>query len=184
MKQRFCKFLLKLAGWKSAGEAVKEEKCVIVGMPHTSAWDFVVSWLYYTSLGGNANVLIKKEFFFRPVGFFIRKMGGAPVDRSKGANIIRQAIQLFREREHFHLAITPEGTRGKTKNWKAGFHAIAKQANVPVYIATFDWGRKTITIWGKLELTDDYKEDIRRLKDFCREKGIKGKHPAQFTTEY
>ncbi len=180
----FSKFILKIMGWKTVGGVATEPKCIIIGIPHTSAWDFVISWLFYTSIGGKATVLVKKEFFFWPVGWFIRKMGGVPIDRSKGANVIRQTIQLFNEREYMHLALTPEGTRERTKNWKAGFHTISTMANVPVYLGSFDWGRKEITIGNKFELSDDSKEDIKRMKDFYREKGVKGKYPGQFTTEY
>ncbi len=182
----FWKFLLKITGWKIYGEAVKENHCIFVGVPHTSNWDFVIAWIYYKSLGGKPNVLIKKEFFFWPMGAILRKMGGIPIDRSKGANVIRQAIQLFNEREHLHLAITPEGTRKHTKNWKAGFHTIARNTKVPVpvYPTTFDWGRKELNIWEEFELTDDYTEDIKRLKDFIRKKGVTGRHPELFTTEY
>lgn len=179
-----CKILLKLLGWKTEGGVAPENKCIIIGIPHTSAWDFVISWLFYTSIGGKATVLVKKEFFFWPMGYIVRKMGGVPIDRSKGANVLRQTIQLFNEREHMHLAITPEGTRKLTKNWKAGFHTIARATNASVYLGSFDWGKKIITIGHKFELTDDYKEDIKRMKDFYREKGVQGKFPDLFTTEY
>ena len=184
MMQKFCKILLKLFGWKSFGEAVKDKKCVLIGFPHTSGWDFVISWIYYTSIGGKANVLIKKEFFFWPLGILLRKMGGIPVERTRGANVLRQTIQLFSKREYMHLAITPEGTRKRTTKWKAGFHTIARAENIPVYPTTFDWGRKELRIYGKFELTDDASADIKRLKDFIREKNVTGKHPERFTTEY
>lgn len=171
-------------GWKSFDEAIKEDKCIFIGVPHTSGWDFLIAWMYYKSLGGKPNALIKKEFFFWPLGYILRKMGGFPIDRSRGANVIRQTIQLFNECDHLHLAITPEGTRQRTTKWKAGFHTIARTANVPVYPTSFDWGRKHLHIWEKFELTDDPKEDIKRLKDFFREKGVEGKHPDQFTTDY
>lgn len=180
----FCKIMLRMLGWKAIGGVAPEPKCIIIGIPHTSAWDFVISYFFYTSIGGHASVLVKKEFFFWPVGWFVKKMGGVPIDRSKGANVIRQTIQLFNEREYMHLALTPEGTRELTKNWKAGFHTIATTAKVPVYLGSFDWGKKEITIGNKFELTTDSKEDIRRMKDFYREKGVIGKFPEQFTTEY
>lgn len=41
-----------------------------------------------------------------------------------------------------------------------------------------------MAIWEKFELTDDPKEDIKRMKDFYREKGVAGKFPELFTTEY
>jgi 1-acyl-sn-glycerol-3-phosphate acyltransferase len=184
MIQRLCKFLLKLLGWTAHGTVVPEKKCIIIGVPHTSAWDFIISYLFYKSLGGKVSILIKKEFFFWPIGYFIKKMGGVPIDRSKGANVIRQTVHIFDTRDEFHLAMTPEGTRQKTKKWKAGFYSIAKNAQVPVYLGSFDWGRKQISIWEKFELTDDYRQDIKRMKDFYREKGVKGKFPDQFSTEY
>ncbi len=184
MLQKICKILMRLGGWKGKDFKPPYKKCVIVGAPHTSAWDFVWGWIYYTSIGGKMNFLIKKEFFFWPVGFFVRKMGGIPIDRSKGANVIRQTVKLFEERDVLLLAITPEGTRKRTKKWKAGFHTIAKQANVPVFLSSFDWGRKYMTPGDQFELSDDYEQDIRRIKDYYREKGVRGKHPEQFTTEY
>lgn len=182
--KRISAFLLKLLGWKVEGSVAPEPKCIIIGVPHTSAWDFVISYLFYASVGGKASILVKKEFFFWPAGFFVRKMGGIPINRSKGANVIRQTVHLFNTMEHLHLAMTPEGTRKRVVRWKAGFHTIAKLANVPVYLGSFDWGRKVITIGEKFELTDDAQADIRRMKDFYREKGIQGKFPENFTTEY
>ena len=182
--KRFSKFLLKILGWKTVGGVAPENKCIIIGAPHTSAWDFIISWLYYGSLGGTANILIKKEFFFWPAGYIIRSMGGIPTDRSKGANVIRQTIQQFNEREYMHLAISPEGTRKRTKKWKAGFHIIAKEANIPIYLGSYDWGKKIVTLGDKFELTDNAKDDIKRMKDYYREKGVMGKFPELFTTEY
>jgi 1-acyl-sn-glycerol-3-phosphate acyltransferase len=182
--KKISEFLLKLLGWKVEGSVAPEPKCIIIGVPHTSAWDFVISYLFYASVGGKASILVKKEFFFWPAGFFVRKMGGIPINRSKGANVIRQTVHLFNTMEHLHLAMTPEGTRKRVVRWKAGFHTIAKLANVPVYLGSFDWGRKVITIGEKFELTDDAQADIRRMKDFYREKGIQGKFPENFTTEY
>lgn len=180
----FCKFWLKVLGWKTVGNVAPEKKCIIIGAPHTSAWDFIISWLFYTSIGGKANVLIKKEFFFWPIGYFIRKAGGLPIDRSKGANVIRQTIHLISDSETMHLALTPEGTRAATKRWKAGFHIISKETGIPVYLGYFDWGRKEISIGEKFELSDDAKADINRMKDFYRERGIKGKFPNQFVIDY
>lgn len=179
------KFIMKWLGWKGVYEGIPDvPKCIIIGVPHTSAWDFVISWLYYTSAGKKANILIKKEFFFWPLGYFIRKMGGLPIDRSRGANVIRQTIQTINDLDYIHLALTPEGTRAFTKKWKAGFHIIARETGIPVYLGSFDWGRKIISTGEKMELTDDATADINRMKDYYREKGIQGKFPENFCTEH
>lgn len=178
------KKLLQLFGWKMHWGITPAAKCIIIGAPHTSSLDFVVSWLFYTALGRKAHVLIKKEFFFWPMGTILTKMGGIPVDRSKGANIIRQSIRLFEELDYFQLAISPEGTRKKNKNWKAGFHTIASGANVPVYLGCYDWGRKQISMFEEFKISEDAKADLNRMKDFYRDKGVRGRHPENFIAEY
>jgi 1-acyl-sn-glycerol-3-phosphate acyltransferase len=184
MWSKFCKLLLKLCGWKTVNGVMPHKKAIIIGVPHTSAWDFVISYLYYTSVGGVANIVIKKEFFFWPVGFFLKKMGAIPIDRSKGASMVKQIIHEMNSRELMHLAITPEGTRNLNKRWKAGFHTIAKATGAVVYLGFFDFGKKEIGWIETLELTDDADVDIRRMKAYYRARGIKGKHPDQFSAEY
>ena len=159
------------------------KKAIIIGVPHTSAWDFVISWLYYTSVGGTAHIIVKKEFFFWPVGYFMKKMGALPVDRSRGASLVKQVIDEMNRRDTMHLAITPEGTRTLTKKWKAGFHAIAKATGATVYLGFFDWGRKQVGWYETLELTDDAQADIKRMKEYYTKLGIVGKHPERFTLE-
>ena len=55
--QKIAKFLLKIMGWKAMDGTVPEPKCLILGVPHTSGWDFIISYLFYTSVGGKANVI-------------------------------------------------------------------------------------------------------------------------------
>ena len=131
----------------------------------------------------STNIVIKKEFFFWPLGFFLRKMGAIPIDRSKGTSVVKQIIKEMNSREVMHLAITPEGTRHLNKRWKAGFHTIAKATGAVVYLGFFDFGRKEIGWIDTLELTDDADNDIRSMKAYYRNKGIIGKYPDQFTAE-
>lgn len=181
--QSFCRFLMKLWGWKAVSGVMPTPKGIIFGVPHTSAWDFVIAYLYYTSVGGVVHILVKKEFFFWPVGFFLRKMGAIPIDRSKGATVIRQAIDVMNHHDRFHLAITPEGTRDKTTRWKAGFHAIAKGTGATVYLGFFDWGKKEIGWTDTLELSDDPQEDLRKIKAYYQAKGVVGKYRDQYSFE-
>ena len=176
-----CRLLMKLMGWKAVHGVMPHKKAIILGVPHTSAWDFVISYLYYTSVGGTVHILIKEEFFFWPVGFFLRKSGAIPIDRSKGATVVKRAIELMNQQDEFHLAITPEGTRAKTTRWKAGFHAIAKATGATVYLGFFDWGKKEIGWTDTLGLTDDPQDDIRRMKAYYRAKGITGRKRGQFS---
>jgi 1-acyl-sn-glycerol-3-phosphate acyltransferase len=183
MKKNFCKGMLKLMGWKVMAGEVPAKKAIIIGVPHTSYWDFVISWLYYTSVGGIAHIMIKKEVFYWPLGGLLRKMGAIAVDRSRGVPLMKQIINAFNSHEKFHLAIAPEGTRKHTKNWKAGFHSIARATGAEVYLGFFDWGRKEIGWFEPFALTVDAQADISRMKAFYRTKGLTGKHAEMYTAE-
>ena len=126
-------------GWKCVStEGVDTPKCVVCVAPHTSNWDFIVGKLFYTSLGYTAGFLIKKEWFFFPFNLIFKSMGGVPVDRGKRTSVTEQVAQMFNEREWFQIAITPEGTRKRVKEWKKGFYFIAQKAQVPIMVAYFD----------------------------------------------
>lgn len=176
------KFILKILGWKVIGGVVHKPKFIVLGVPHTSIWDFVISYLFYTSVGGKANILVKKELFFWPLGYLVRGMGGIPVDRHKGMSLVKQVVEEFKKREKLHLAIAPEGTRQPTTKWKGGFHTIARAANVPVYYGFFDWGRKEVGFVEEVEITDDLQADMKRIRQWYKDRGIVGKYPKQFIT--
>lgn len=176
------KFLLWILGWKVMEPPVPEPKCIILGVPHTSSWDFIISYLYYRSMGRTASVMVKASLFKGPLKPIVSAMGGIPVDRKKGASITLQVIEEFKQREVLHLAIAPEGTRQPTERWKAGFHTIATAANVPVYLGYFDWGKKEVGRGHKFELSDDAQADLKKIRAFYKAKGIVGKHPQNFTT--
>jgi len=178
-----CKFALKLWGWKTVNGVMPHKKAIIIGVPHTSAWDFVIAYLYYTSVGGVVNIVIKREFFFWPLGALLRKLGAIPIDRTKGTTVVKQIVKEMNSRDSMHLAITPEGTREMNKRWKAGFHTIAKATGSIVYLGFFDYGRKEIGWLETLELTDDVDEDIRKMKAYYRELGVVGKYPGWFSAE-
>ena len=61
MWAHFCGFLLRALGWTADSGPVEEQKAIILGVPHTSIWDFLISYLFYSSLyDGKAKVIIKK----------------------------------------------------------------------------------------------------------------------------
>lgn len=174
--------ILKMAGWTVDSGIVPEKKCIILGAPHTSILDFVVAYLYYRSQGGSKIVkcMVKKDLFVPVLGRVIRAMGGIPVDRSNSTGMVHSVIKEINAAETFHLAIAPEGTRKPVKRWKTGFHLIARSANIPVYLAYFDWGTKHVGYFAKVELTDDAKADMERIQQMYRERGLVGRHPKMY----
>ena len=177
---KFCGKLLRRMGWESIGGPMKEKKAIVLGVPHTSVWDFLVSYLFYTQFGKVAHIMIKKEFFFWPLGPILRACGAVPVDRDSAASMVRSLIHEMDQADEFHLAIAPEGTRKAVKRWKTGFHLIARETGATVYVGYYDWGRKRISVGEPIELTDDPKADMQRIYDIYRPMGIQGLHKDGF----
>ena len=177
---KFCGWLLRKMGWESVGGPMKEPKAIVLGVPHTSVWDFLVCYLFYTQFGKVAHIMIKKEFFFWPLGPILRACGAVPVERSSAASMVKSLINVMEEVPEFHLAIAPEGTRKPTRNWKSGYHLIARETGATVYLGYYDWGRKRISVGEPFELTDDPKADMKRIYEHYRPLGLQGLHKDKF----
>jgi len=177
---KFCGSLLKKMGWESVGGPMPEPRAIVLGVPHTSAKDFLISYLFYTQFGKVCHIMVKKEFFFWPIGPILRACGAVAIDRSNPTNMIRSLIHQMEGQEEFHLAIAPEGTRKPVKRWKTGFHLIAKETGAAVYMGFFDWGRKRIGCGERLEITGDTKADMQKLYDYYRSLDLKGKNPKGY----
>ncbi|MGM9747905.1 MAG: 1-acyl-sn-glycerol-3-phosphate acyltransferase [Candidatus Cryptobacteroides sp.] len=182
MWRKFCGWLLKTIGWTCDSGPAPEKKCILLGVPHTSVWDFAISYLFYTSVGGKAYCMIKKEFFWGPLGWLLRKLGGVPVDRSNATALVLSIIHEMEKSDYMHLAIAPEGTRKPAKRWKTGFHTIATKTGVPVYLSYFDWRTKHIGIGKKFELSEDARADMDRIQAIYEDMHLTGKYPDMYIT--
>lgn len=101
------RFIMWLAGWKYKGELPAEKKAVIISVPHTSNWDFFWGELAFLSQGIPAFILMKKEFFFFPLGMILRALNVIPVDRgNKDSQLVEQMITEFKQRDSMYLCIT------------------------------------------------------------------------------
>jgi 1-acyl-sn-glycerol-3-phosphate acyltransferase len=178
MMRKLYAFVFKLAGWKYSMQVEIPDKCVLCVAPHTSNWDFVLGMIFYKSIGRSPYVLMKEEWFFFPVKYLLKALGGIPVNRKKKTSISDQMIELFASKDQFQLAVAPEGTRKKTLHWKTGFYYIAYNAGVPIILAYIDYLKKEIGIGKNFQPTGDSKRDIDEIKQFYTH--IKGKDPEKF----
>ncbi len=178
ISSRTARFLLSTAGWSFEGEVPNLAKFVVTAAPHTSNWDFVLTMLTLFSLQVDFRWIGKHTLFRRPFGPLMRWLGGTPIDRAKPGGIVGQVVRRFQESERFVLAISPEGTRSKVKKWKAGFHRIARDANVPIVPAYMDFGRKIIGFGSPFLPGPDADADIERLTRYYRR--FSGKRPDRF----
>lgn len=179
MKKQIYGFIYhRLLGWKSEVSVPLYDKCVICAAPHTSNWDLIVGKLFYGSLGLKSSFMMKKEWFFFPLGILFKAIGGIPVDRSRKTSLVDQMAERFAQNRSFHLAITPEGTRKANPEWKKGFYYIALKANVPIILGGIDYRKKSISLSKAFVPTGDFEKEMREIKLYY--KGFHGKHPELF----
>ena len=146
MKKAIYSFIYyRLLGWKTNVTVPNYDKCVICAAPHTTNLDLFIGKLFYGAIGRKTSFMMKKEWFFFPLGFFFKAVGGIPVDRSRKTSLVDQMVHNFAEYKKFNLAITPEGTRKANPNWKKGFYFIALKAQVPIVLIGIDYSKKTIS---------------------------------------
>lgn len=174
------RFILKLCGWTIHGELPADKKAVVISVPHTSIMDFVWGKLTYMSQGIPTTIMIKKEFFFFPLGYLLKALGAIPVDRGNRENhLVERMVREFKERNMMYLTITPEGSRKKRKKWKKGFLVIAREAGVPVYLGRIDYKDKFCT-WGPRFIpTDDPEADLKYIMSTYRD--VHPRHPQNFS---
>lgn len=176
-------WILRKAGWKVECTVPDFPKAIICVAPHTSNLDFIIGKLAYAAIGRKAGFLMKSAWFFFPLGYFFRAIGGVPVYRNKagGSDLTRQLIERFRASERLVIAITPEGTRSRTERWHTGFLRIAREAGVPIVLGAIDFRTKEVHLTDTFTPTDDIEADLRAVKDYYRP--FTGRHPDQFTAD-
>jgi len=162
-------FGLKLTGWELVGTMPDVPKFVIIGVPHTSNWDAISASLAMLASGFKYTFLIKKEWFFWPLGPIFRALGGFPVDRSKGKNVVDQLVALFENEEKVCVGFPPEGTRSKVPKYKTGYLRAAYAADVPVFICAFDGPKKKVVLDRLFPLTGDLQKDNEAIKKYVDE---------------
>ncbi len=171
------RFILTIIGWKTSHTIPHLDKCVLLGAPHTSNWDFPLTLLGLSSMGVRFNWVAKHTLFFWPLGLLLRAIGGIPVDRSQGTSFLKWIIELYDSKDKLILAIAPEGTRSRTRYWKTGFYTIAHRSGVPIGLGYIDYSRKMIGLEKILRPTGNIEQDFEIIRDYYQ--GRVGKCPEK-----
>lgn len=165
--KRFLLALFSAKGWSFAGNPPQSRKCVILGAPHTSNWDFVFFLGAVTKLGIQPSFMGKLSLFRAPLTRFMYDMGGIPVDRrAKDQNYVEQVADAFAEADELALVIAPEGTRGPITAWRSGFYHIALRAGVPIVPAWVDNATMQGGIGPEIMPSGDYGADLKKIAQF------------------
>ena len=165
------RIVFRVLGWHCVGKTPTQKKFVILAAPHTSNWDGFYLLMASAMLRLRFSFFGKDTLFKGLLGWFLRSMGGIPLDRSRHQSFVSQAVSWFDRLGTFAIGVAPEGTRYLTSGWKTGFYYIALQAKVPVLFGFIDYARKEAGILDEILMpTGDIEKDfevLRRNYDRC-----------------
>lgn len=179
MLGKLCSWLLyKRLGWTKEVTQPHPEKFIICLAPHTSNWDFALGQMYSRAEGMKINFLMKKEWFFWPLGPIFKRLGGIPVWRSKHTSMTDNLAETARQAKTFRLCITPEGTRSPNPDWKKGFYFIALKAELPILLYGIDYEKRLIECTKTIIPNGDLDQQMREIKLYFSK--FKGKKPENF----
>ena len=171
-RRNLARLLLRITRWKTVGEVPK--KGILVGAPHTSNWDWVLTMLLAWDYNIQIRLLVKDSLFKGPLAPILRWSGAVELDRANPGATIRQLLLDSETDETFLLGIAAEGTRSKGEYWKSGFYRISQQTGLPITLAFLDAPSRTVG-WGPtFSLSGDVTTDMDLLREFFADKtGIK-----------
>lgn len=171
----FSKSILKLIGWQVDITSPQEKKFVLIGVPHTSNWDFPIAILAFWTTNLKIYWVGKSQLFRGPLHYLFTALGGIPVDRSASHGFINQIANKFEQTDNMVLAMSPEGTRTKTEYWKSGFYYIALSAKVPICLGYINYKTRTIGFKQLLYPSGNIEKDMAIIAYFY--KNMQGKIP-------
>lgn len=174
-------FILRLFGWRVDSSAQVPAKCVLIGAPHTSNWDFPLALMICFVLRIDVYWMGKNSLFPPVFGIVMRWLGGIPVDRSQAGNLVQGTIDAFNRSERLLVIVPPEGTRGKVTRWKTGFYYIAHGAGVPLGLGYVDFKEKIGGVGKMFYPSGNIEQDMLEIRAFYA--GVTGKNPQQFDSE-
>ena len=184
------RILLMVKGWSYNVDIIKPfDKCVLIIAPHTSAWDMALGKAIFVLSKIPAKIAVKKEAFFWPLNWLLRYLGAIPIDRTpkdgskQRISLVDAMANSIKKEKKIVMVITPEGSRGKRKQWKTGFYHIALKANVPIALGYLDFDVKEGIIEKIIYPTGDMDKDMREIMDFYKDKTHLGKYPNRCVTD-
>lgn len=169
---------MSLLGWRFLGEKPQDKKFILIGAPHTTNWDFLLTLCLIAKFDLPLRYFVKDTIFKGPFKSLLKSLGAIPIDRSRRVNMVDQTIQAFAENEEIVIGILPEGTRKRTEYWKSGFYHIAMGAGVPLILAKVDGKAKTVTLGLRLEASGDIQADMAIIADYYH--GVQAIYPECF----
>ena len=173
MTQKLSKIIFfRLLKWRLIGDFPKLPKYIVAVVPHTSWVDFFLGLLVRSISGEDIRFVGKKELFSPLAGWFLRYLGGVPVDRSGNKGSVESIIEIFNLHKKFRVAFAPEGTRKKVYKLKTGYYYIARNLKIPIVPVAFDYQNRKVIVRESFYASKNHNEDLIKLENLF--KGIEG----------
>lgn len=168
LRHAIARVALRTVRWQTTG--TMPHRGILVGAPHTSNWDWVLTMLLAWDSRVQIRLLVKESFFKGPMAPFMRWTGAVALDRSDPGATIRKLLADAETDETFLLGIAAEGTRSKGEYWKSGFYRISQKTGIPITLAFLDKPSRTVG-WGPtFAPTGDVQADMDRIRAFFADK--------------
>ena len=155
--------------------AANHKRFVLIAAPHTSNWDLPFMLAAAKVIDVRVSWFGKHTIFKFPLGWFMRWLGGIPVDRRASQSLVTQMAERFKTSDYLVLAVPPEGTLARVEHWKSGFYHIAVKSGVPIGLGYLDYSRRLCGIGKFLMPSGDVDKDMDTIRAFYR--NIRGKYP-------
>ncbi len=160
--------VLRWFGWRVVFDGLPARQGVFVVYPHTSNWDFPYSVMAKWAIGLDVKFWAKDSLFRVPVfGAWLRWLGGVSLSRRGAQGAVGDMLGHFeaarRQDQFFWLALSPEGTRGRTDGWRSGFYQVALGADVPLALVRLDYALKTVDVSQFVRLSGDVTADYEHM---------------------
>ncbi|MFT6845177.1 MAG: 1-acyl-sn-glycerol-3-phosphate acyltransferase [Flavobacteriales bacterium] len=177
MFRLFCLFIFWIQGWKISNWNVGDlKKYVIIALPHTSNWDFIIAIAVFKHLKIPMKFTIKDSWLKFPFGHIVKPLGAIGIKRNLASGMVNYMADLITNHPtEIALVVTPEGTRSKVEKWKTGFYHIALKANLPIALGYVDYAKKEAGVAKLIYPSGDIKKDMEEIIAFY--KTITPKHP-------
>lgn len=177
LRRKVAGLALRIVRWRTVGEV--PDRGVLVGAPHTSNWDWVLTILLAWKYGITIRLLVKRELFVGPLGWLLRHTGAVELDRKSPGGTIKELLAESEGDDPWLIGLAAEGTRARGERWKSGFYRIAQQTGLPITLAFIDAPSRTVG-WGPtFHPTGDVVADMDLVRAFYADKT--GIRPENFT---
>ncbi len=177
IRPRLARTVLRAVRWRTEGTLPTHG--IVVGAPHTSNWDWVISLLLAWSQELHPRIMVKKEMFLGPLAPIMRASGAVSIDRTDPGADIAHIVALIASSENFLLTIAAEGTRSKSDYWKSGFFRLSEQTGLPVTLAYIDGPSRVVGAGPTFMPSGDVAADMDMVRAFYADK--RGLNPAKRT---